>query len=237
MYNTLAPRSFKYPKTGIMTRSSEGDPLEGEPLTLNRPHPSLNSEIAPNYESNLSLIGEVKLKSDILSETSRLIAYVGNEPRGIAEMKLVDDKYLFFLPVYSNSSSTETVTFALENNGKEIPLSEYVTYKPNALLGTVDSPVLLTDASIKLKVYPNPFIDRMTASFEIEQAGAKVRVELISMDGKIFYSTTYAIAVAGPQLVDIDGGIIGSLTPGKYIIRVTLNDSETFTNVVIKGVY
>jgi hypothetical protein len=236
MYNTLAPRSFKYPKTGIMTRSSEGDPIEGEPLTLNRPHPSLNSEIARNYESNLSLIGEVRLKSDILSETSRLIAYADNEPRGIAEMKLVNDKRLFFLPIYSNFGS-ETITFAIENNGKEIPLREYITYKPNALLGTVNSPMLLTDANIKLKVYPNPFIDRMTASFEIEQADANVRVELISMDGKVIYSTKYTIAVAGPQLVDIDAATVSSLTPGTYIIRVTLNDNETFTNVIIKGVY
>ncbi|MDR1592938.1 MAG: T9SS type A sorting domain-containing protein [Prevotellaceae bacterium] len=237
MYNTALARSFKYPKTGIMSRSIEGDPLEGEPIMLNRPHPSLNSEVAPDYESNLSLIGEVILKSDILSENSRLIAYVGSEVRGIAEMKLVDDKRLFFLPVYSNSNSTETVTFALENNGKEIPLREYIAYKTNALVGTVSAPVILTDDNINLKVYPNPFIDRMTASFEIAQSGANVRVELISMDGKVFYSTTYTIAVAGPQLVDIDGGIIGSLTPGKYIIRVTLNDNETFTNVIIKGVY
>jgi hypothetical protein len=237
MYNTAVERSFKYPKTGIMTRSSEGDLSEGEPVTFNLPQTSLNSEIAPNYENNLSLIGEVKLKSDILSETSRLIAYVGGEARGIAELRLVGDKYLFFLPVYSNSNNSETVTFALENNGKEIPLREYVTYQPNAVLGTVNTPILLTDANINLKVYPNPFINRMTASFEIEQAGSNVRVELISMDGKVFYSTTYTIAVAGSQLVDIDGGIIGSLTPGKYIIRVTLNDNETFTNVVIKGVY
>ncbi|MDR1595038.1 MAG: T9SS type A sorting domain-containing protein, partial [Prevotellaceae bacterium] len=237
MYNTATARNFKYPKTGIMTRSSEGDPIEGEPLTLNRPQPSLNSEIAPNYESNLSLIGEVKLKSDILSETSRLIAYVGGEPRGIAEMKPVNDKRLFFLPVYSNSNSNETVIFVLENNGKEIPLREYITYKPNALLGTVNSPVLLTDANINLKVYPNPFLDRMTASFEIEQPNANVRVELISMDGKVIYSTKYTIAVTGPQLVDIDAATVGSLTPGTYIIRVTLNDNETFTNVIIKGVY
>jgi hypothetical protein len=234
--NTTTKRTFKYPKTGIMTRSIEDDPLEGDPLTLNRPYPSLNSEIAPNYESNLSLIGEVHLKSDNLSETARLIAMDGNERRGIAELRTVGDKRLFFLPVYSNNRA-ESVTFVLENNGKEIPLREQIPFRANALLGTPSSPVLLTDANINLKVYPNPFIERMTASFEIEQPGANVRVELVARNGAVLYSTAYTIETAGPQLVDIDGKVVGNLNPDTYIIRVTLNNNETFTNVVFKGVY
>ncbi|MDR2382745.1 MAG: T9SS type A sorting domain-containing protein [Prevotellaceae bacterium] len=236
MYNTTLARSFKYPKTGAMTRSSEGDPTEGEPLTLNRPYPSLNSEIAPNYESSLSLIGEVRLKSDYLSESARLIAIVGGEPRGIAEIRKVGDKRLFFLPVYSNIGN-ETVTFVLENNGREIPLREQIRYKANALVGTVSSPTLLTDANINLKVYPNPFIDRMTASFEIEEAGTNVRIELVSMSGAVIYSTTHAIISAGPQLVSIDGSATDGLAEGTYIIRVTLSNGETFTNIVIKNQY
>jgi hypothetical protein len=236
MYSTALARDFKYPKTGIMTRSIEGDPVEGEPLTLNRPYPSLNGEIAPNYESNLSLVGEVALRTDNLSESARLIAMVGNERRGIAELRTVGDKKLFFLPVYSNSG-TETVYFVLENNGKEILLREQIPFRSNALVGTPSSPVLLTDANINLKVYPNPFVDRMTASFEIEQPNANVRVELISTNGAVLYSTSYTIPAVGPQLVDIDSGVVGKLQPGTYIIRVTLNNNETFTNVVIKGVY
>jgi hypothetical protein len=238
MYHTSAttPRTFNYPKTGIMTRSSEGDPVEGEPLTLNRPYASLNSEIAPNYESNLSLVGEVVLRTDNLSETARLIAYVGDERRGIAELRTVGDKRLFFLPVYSNSGN-ETVSFVLENNGKEIPLREQIPFRANALVGTPSLPVVLTDANINLKVYPNPFLDRMTASFEIEEPGATVRVELVARNGAILYSTASTIVTAGVQLVDIDSGVVGSLQPGTYIIRVTLNNNETFTNVVIKGVY
>jgi hypothetical protein len=233
MYNTSTVRSFKYPKTGIMTRSIEGDPTEGEPLTLNRPYPSLNGEIAPNYESSLSLIGEVRLKSEVLSEDARLIAMVGDEPRGIAEIRKVGDKRLFFLPVYSNTGN-ETVTFVLENNGREILLREQIQYKPNALVGTTSSPTLLTDANINLKVYPNPFTDQMSVSFEIEEAGTNVRVELISMSGAVLYSTTHAILNAGPQLVSVDNSVVGKLAEGTYVIRVTLSNGETFTNIVIK---
>jgi hypothetical protein len=232
MYNTASVRSFKYPtKTGIITRSSIGDPL-----TLNRPYSSLNGEIAPNYESNLSLIGEVRLKSDVLSEDARLIAMVGGELRGIAEIRNVGDKRLFFLPVYSNTGN-ETVTFVLENNGREIPLHEQIQYRPNALVGTISSPMLLTDANINLKVYPNPFTDRITASFEIEEAGINVRIELISMSGAVLYSMKYAIVSAGQQLVSIDDAAVGNLAEGMYIIRIMLSNGETFTKTVIKNQY
>jgi hypothetical protein len=238
MYHTDSQRSFNYPKTGVMTRSTLGDPTDGEPLTLNRPYSSLNGEIAPNYETNLSLVGEVKLSSDYLSKSARLIAVVGGERRGIAEIVKVGDRSLFFLPVYSNSSN-ETVTFVVENNGNEIALRENIRYRANALVGTPASPVLLTDANIHLKAYPNPFTDRITVSFEIaeQQANANVKIELISMSGATLYSTTYSVAAAGPQLLDIDSSVIGKLVDGMYIIRVTLNDGETFTNTVIKNVY
>jgi hypothetical protein len=238
MYHTDSQRSFNYPKTGVMTRSSFGDPTDGDPLTLNRPYTSLNSDIARLYETNLSLVGEVKLSSDYLSESARLIAIVGGERRGIAEIVKVGDRRLFFLPVYSNSAN-ETVTFVLENNGKEIELRENIQYRANALVGTPSSPVLLTDANIHLKAYPNPFTDRITVSFEIAEhhANTSVKVELVSLTGATIYSTTYAVAVAGPQLLDLDGAAIGKLTEGMYIIRVTLDNGDTFTNTVIKNVY
>jgi hypothetical protein len=230
MYNASSACSFTYPKTGVITRSTEG-----EPMTLNRPYPSLNSEIARNYESSLSLIGEVHLRSDVLSESARLTAMVGDEVRGIAEVRRAGDRRLFFLPVYANSGN-ETVTFVLENNGRRIPLREQIRYKANALVGTASSPTLLTDANINLKVYPNPFSDRMTAQFEIEQPG-NVKIELVSMTGSIIYSTTHSIVSAGPQFVSVDASAVGKLTEGMYIIRVTLDNGETFTNTIIKNQY
>jgi hypothetical protein len=238
MYHTNGSRSFNYPKTGVMTRSSSGDPTKGEPQTLNRPYTSLNGDISRLYETNLSLVGEVKLSSDYLSESARLIAVVGNERRGIAEIVKIGDRRLFFLPVYSNSSN-ETVTFVLENNGKEIALRENILYSANSLIGTLSSPVLLTDANIHLKAYPNPFNDRITVSFEIAElnANTSVKIELVSMTGTTIYSTEYSVFAAGPQQLDLDGSATGKLVDGMYIIRVTLDNGETFTNTVIKSVY
>jgi hypothetical protein len=249
-YTGGSERTFKYPRTGIMAhsslsaqaktsgtaRSSSGDQPTAEALTLNRPYASLNGEIAPSYESNLSLIGEVKLTSGYLSKSARLIAMVGNERRGFAELRTAGNKQLFFLPVYSNSTN-ETVTFVLENDGQEIPLRENIPYKANALVGTPSSPMLLTDANIDLKAYPNPFSDRITISFEVAAPIADVKVELVSMTGTMLYATTYTAANSGLQLIDIDPAVIKLLSDGMYIIRVTLNNSETFTSIVIKTIY
>jgi hypothetical protein len=180
----------------------------------------------------------VKLSSDNLSESARLIAVVGGERRGIAEIVKVGDRRLFFLPVYSNSAN-ETVTFVLENNGKEIALREHIPYHANALVGTPASPVLLTDANIHLKAYPNPFNDRITVSFEIaeQQTNTNLKVELVSLTGATIYLTTYTVAASGPQQIDIDDAAIGKLTEDTYIIRVTLDNGETFTNTIIKNAH
>jgi hypothetical protein len=151
-------------------------------------------------------------------------------------MRKVGDRRLFFLPVYSNFGN-ETVTFVLENNGNEIPLREQIRYKANAIVGTPSAPVLLTDANIYLKAYPNPFIDRITVSFEIEEQNAELRIELVSMTGALLYSTVYTVYSPGAQLLDIDSSVTGKLTEGLYIIRVTLGNGETFTNTVIKNPY
>jgi hypothetical protein len=179
----------------------------------------------------------VKLSSDNLSESARLIAVVGGERRGIAEIVKVGDRRLFFLPVYSNNAN-ETVTFVLENNGKEIALREHISYHANALVGTPASPVLLTDATIHLKAYPNPFSDHITISFEIaeQQTNTNVKVELVSVAGATLYSTIYTATASGLQQLDLDGAAIGKLTEDVYIIRVTLDNGETFTNTVIKNV-
>jgi hypothetical protein len=216
-----------------MTRSLEAAPAAGESQTLNRPYPSLNGDIAPRYESSLSLIGEVRLSSDNLSASARLIAMVDGERRGVAEVSKVGDRQMFFLPVYSNAAN-ETVSFMLENDGREIPLREQIQYRANAVVGSISSPMLLTDASINLKVYPNPFTDRITVSFDVEEPNARIRVELISINGARVYSTAYTTADAGPQHVFIDGAAIANLIDGAYLIRVTLNGSITSTNIVIK---
>jgi hypothetical protein len=238
MYKTTAARDFKYPKTGILTRSFGDETVAAayEPFTSEFPA-SVNAGIAPNYESNLSLIGTVRITSDNLSPSARLIAKVGNECRGISEIVRVGDKQLFFLPVFSNGAGNETVTFVLENNGREIPLRETVGYKRDAILGTLDAPVQLTELDIHLKAYPNPFIDNINVSFDIEDPSAEIRIELISMQGAVIYSTVHRIIAAGHQEVNISGGAIGSLIEGTYVIRVILNNSEQFTNIVIKNQY
>jgi hypothetical protein len=238
MYRTAAARNFKYPKVGILTRSSGDETVAAayEPFGSGLPA-SLNAGIAPNYESNLSLVGTVRITSDNLSPSARLIAKVGNECRGIAEIVHLGDRQLFFLPVFSNGIGNETVTFVLENNGREIPLRETVGYRRDAVLGTLEAPVQLTELDIHLKAYPNPFIDYITVSFDIEDPSAEIRIELISMQGAVIYSTVHRTAVAGHQEVSISGGAVGGLTEGTYVIRVILNNSEQFTNIVIKNKY
>ena len=179
----------------------------------------------------------MRITSDNLSPSARLLAKSGNECRGIAELVRVGDKELFFLPVYSNGAGNETVTFVLENNGREIPLRETIGYKRDAVLGTLDAPVQLTELDIHLKAYPNPFIDRINVSFEIDDPRADVRVELISMQGAVIYSTVHRIDASGHQELSISGGAIDGLTEGTYVIRVILNNSDQFTNVVIKRRY
>jgi hypothetical protein len=234
MYKAAQAATFKYPERTTLTRSGSQALTPSNGYSRDDVPASLNDDIAPDYESNLSMIAKVVIASNDISETARLVAKVGNERRGVSEVKYVGDKKLFFLPVYSNYGD-ETVTFVLENNGKEIPLRETITYRSNAVLGTLDEPVVLTDVNINLVVYPNPFGESMTVAFDLEE-NANVRVELISMKGAVIHSEIHALA-PGHHEFGISGAVIGNLSEGLHLVRVVLNNKEQFTNIVIKNKY
>jgi hypothetical protein len=235
MYQTAKATSFNYPKNSIITRSGSQAFSPANTYSLDDVPASLNDAIASAYESNLSMIAKVVIASNDILESARLVAKVGNERRGVSEAKYVGDKKLFFLPVYSNYGD-ETVTFVLENNGKEIPLREKIVFRSNAVFGTLDEPLVLTDANINLAVYPNPFGENMVVSFDLDES-AKVRIELINMNGAVIYSESHAALTVGHHEFGISGAVLGNLPEGLYLVRVVLNNKEQYTNVVIKNKY
>jgi hypothetical protein len=91
-------------------------------------------------------------------------------------------------------------------------------------------PAFPQPGSVGLKVFPNPFNDRFSLTFDQEQE-AEAEIQLISMDGKVRQQLLAPqIQVAGAHQMEWDGP---NLPAGIYIIKLRLG-GEVFSRKLVK---
>ena len=77
--------------------------------------------------------------------------------------------------------------------------------------------------SFEVEVYPNPFLEVFTLSFELEEA-APTSVEVFTLDGRRLTRRDYGYLSPGEHRVVLDGA---DLSPGLYLYRVQVGEATT----------
>ena len=178
---------------------------------------------AGQYANNMSMVATLGANS----ENYELAAFVNGEVRGSARPIYVDvlDTYMFFLTI--NGNDIEEVTFKCYdiNTNTEYTLGERINYSNNAILGSVEEPVVLRGtlgmgevSANAVAIYPNP----ATTSNDINLATTCDKVEVFNALG---------VKVAEYQNVDT---IDALETAGVYVIRVTNNGNTQNCRLVVK---
>ena len=111
--------------------------------------PPSNWEIeSSNYQFSMSIIGQIRIDG-VLSrdEEDRISAFVGNKPRGSAQLQYIPtlNSYIAFLSIYSNQSSGEEISFRVWNASEgqihsQVPPTH--TFESNSLRGSINAPVI-----------------------------------------------------------------------------------------------
>ncbi len=130
----------------------------------------------PSYEYSANLIGELLDQSgnNVIGKGDLLIAYSGNEPRGVTEACFVPDlnRYIFILTIFSNSDQ-EKLNFRVKliANSQELPLQEQLVFSNDAVFGEAMAPYpfsLENATGIRgaisrndVLIYPNPVNDKL----------------------------------------------------------------------------
>ncbi|MBR5215251.1 MAG: T9SS type A sorting domain-containing protein [Bacteroidales bacterium] len=178
---------------------------------------------AGQYANNMSMVATLGANS----ENYELAAFVNGEVRGSARPIYVDvlDTYMFFLTI--NGNDIEEVTFKCYdiNTNTEYTLGERINYSNNAILGSVEEPVVLRGtlgmgevSANAVAIYPNP----ATTSNDINLATTCDKVEVFNALG---------VKVAEYQNVDTIDALEAA---GVYVIRVTNNGNTQNCRLVVK---
>ena len=183
------------------------------------------------FEHNMSSIVEVSgLEID---GSSQLKAYVGDELRGVSNPIEVDGRKIFFLSVHGNESLAKT-RFEITQDDENLKIHETVEFKPNLLVGSVESPfrlsvtnrVLNTSTQIQkddIKVYPNPFTDKLKVSL----GGVKINfVELYNYKGDLIFKQEV-------NNINFEWKAY-HLALGIYFIKVTDENSNVYRSKLLK---
>ncbi|WP_299460902.1 LamG-like jellyroll fold domain-containing protein [uncultured Microscilla sp.] len=178
--------TLKYSSTsGIVLRTSTqvAAPVKAVVTDAQRLHLSVN---AGDYKYSSHVIGVLQSAENLKNEQDYMVvAFAGNEARGVAIPQQIEGKWYYFLTAYTNQTG-EQLDFQLvaRANGDAYALENVMGLTPSALQGKVADPYvfrLRKDASaatqtgeVGLQLFqnqPNPTHDQTTIAYYLPESG------------------------------------------------------------------
>ena len=184
-----------------------------------------------DHATNLVLMATLNEGQFAMEEGNYEIgAFVGDECRGSARLQRTGSHYIAFLVIHGEAE--ETIGFRLYDvdNAVEVGAAEeQIRYAANAILGSVESPVILhfrsagiEEEGARLNMYPNPVDDKLT-------------LEGIAMNSIRVYD------IMGQLVLDHEGVSanhveinIKSLATGVYTVSVLLSNGTIVNKLIVK---
>jgi hypothetical protein len=142
------------------------------------------------------------------------------------------------MPSTINSTSAIAVSYSVTN----LPANTLISYKACAwnpgdtTWGAVQTFTTLTTTGLQnvqtlssLSVYPNPVLDNLTISFNLNEK-SDVKINLISIDGKDIHELYKCNLSSGNQELKLD---VNDVKPGVYLLQMQVNDNTSFEKLMI----
>jgi len=201
-----------------------------------------------NYAYNMTAILDIeKSETESIDQFDRLVAYVGDEIRGISDPTFIngEDKYIFFMMMYSDYQEGETMRFELwdANRKTAMEISDQMSFIDNDHLGTVESPMVLRGDGYGPDIpdeiglsqnFPNPFnpITEIRYNLPIDQV---VAITVYDLNGRVVKSLINSAQSAGYHKVIWDGtnenGI--AISTGIYFYQMRAGDFVEMKKMVL----
>ena len=218
MLYSSADATLEFPLKGSLAARAEG--------TLEVNDFSNYPEIVQGKEGhNMSVIATSADWTKLtLSDQLLVVAFSGDEVRGVAEKSVIGNQDLYFLSIAANTD--EQITFKVfdQETGIYHPLVETVSYRADDMKGTLSEPFELSVAAevaeelMPFTVSPNPFTESLVVNMSVANAG-KIDIRLIDLNGKEMFhqqQTSNGNGMIEIQLTDE----ISGLKSGLYLLIV-----------------
>ncbi len=220
MYKSKEMQTFTYPDEYLYGKGTE---MPAQTILANHFEPN-----AGEYSGNMSIIAKVKDADGIILNNCELGAFGSNDCRGAA-MPAQND--LIFLTVAGDANEADSIRFKVYDfgTGKELNAVAGIMYANNAVVGTLDSPYMITVSEVALSentvkivdcnLYPNP--NQGVFTVEVPEDCEMVITDVL---GSVVLKQNL---VAGSNSVSVN-------LPGVYFVKVTINDICKVIKVVVE---
>ncbi len=232
MLNTSLAQKFTYPEylnsyslktnaisTGIKVNSTSGtSTLVSTTSTVNEETPLLSSDFS-KFGNTMSAV--VKLP-DGYQELSFYNAL--GELRGSAKTQSVQGVDLAFITIYGDQQEKLTAYLGSGNNAMATPKS--VNFSPDAIMGSIASPLVISLLTEKINVFPNPFIQDFEIVLDSKEAG-DVKILVLNMFGQTVFEHHTKLNI---------GANVWKIQPevpaGSYLLKVQMGDKALLQKII-----
>jgi len=188
-----------------------------------------------NYEFSMNIISKVYVNGDTINEqNAQLGAFVGAECRGVAKSIVNNGNYkLFLLTIYSNVTNGETIKFQLaDKSGSKYIIENKIIFNSDAIYGSVDSPVLFMDKTMKYVStnFISFYLDNQLLESEIDTINKTIvitldkKTDLTSLKSTFFL---YPGAKAYVNKVEQESGVTTNNFTNSVVYTIVGGDSKT----------
>ncbi|OFX17874.1 MAG: hypothetical protein A2033_18270 [Bacteroidetes bacterium GWA2_31_9] len=175
-----------------------------------------------DYQFSANLTGVISQNGVFINSTgNKLGAFVNGQLRGVATSTNVIGQQMFFLTIYSNVSSGETVSFKtyIANEDSIYNIKDSIAYVKNSVYGSPQTP-------IELKI-PNNQTDFLTFSFSQQISPASINAVNHTVNIELVNGSSLSNLIANFTLSE------GAICAINSVEQASGIDANDFTNPVI----
>lgn len=196
----------------------------------------MNSDKASNSNAGMPSVNQEQIRSEFKKYSQNMNAIV-HMPKGFNELMVYDtkgalkgiasrkgDQDLVFITIYGEGP--ETMVFHIGSGNSQKKTNSTINFKNNDVLGTIAKPIIITELSSDISIYPTPFDSELTLELRADRA-QKAVISLYSNTSHLVFNKEVRVE-NGVNTIKI----LPNIMDGVYILQIKLNGQIVVSKIV-----
>jgi hypothetical protein len=196
----------------------------------------MNSDKSSNSNAGMARATQEQIRPEFKKYPQNMNAIV-QMPKGFNELMVYDtkgalkgiasrkgDQDLAFVTIYGEGP--ETLVFHIGSGNSHKKTNSTINFKNNDVLGTIAKPIIITELSSDISIYPTPFDSELTLELRADRAQQAV-ISLYSNTSHLVFNKEVRVE-NGVNTIKI----LPNIMDGVYILQIKLNGQIVVSKIV-----